>query len=46
MMHSSNNGNPIYYDSSINIFFFLNADGEEMFVTSEVKNNEQRIYSR
>ena len=30
MMYSSNNGNPIYYDSSINIFFFLNEDGEEV----------------
>jgi hypothetical protein len=30
MMHSSNNGNPIYYDSSINIFFFLNEQGEEV----------------
>jgi len=30
MMYSSNNGNPIYYDSSINIFFFLNANGEEI----------------
>ncbi len=30
MMYSSNNGNPIYYDSSINIFFFLNPDGEEI----------------
>ena len=30
MMFSSNNGNPIYYDSTINIFFILNDDGEEI----------------
>ena len=45
MMHSTI-GNPIYYDSSINIFFFLKQMAKRLFVTSEVKNNEQRIYSR